>query len=937
MNMGEEEHTGAIVEDIAVVGGGICGLATALALHRKGIRSVVLERSGSLRATGGSISIKANGWIALDYLGLGTFLRDKSWPIKGFAIVDLDKGMLSNQHGRFDLVVAATGLHDTKSLRVFLFLMKSLCRERDDGNRSIRRGDLVEALAGELPSGTIRYGHHVRRVLPDCQNGGTILELSNGTSMKVKVLIGCDGTNSVVAKYLEMKPPTDGLTCVMRGLSCYPKGHGYADAFTLFRKGRLSIGRVPVDDKVVYWELMQKWTSEFSKISHNQELIKIASLAAMESFPDEMSDMINKFCPGSLNCTGFGYHAPWDILLGRFRREATTVAGDALHSSGPFLGQGGGIGLEDAIVMARCISEKISEENTSPSAMPLRKYKEALCRYSSKPKYLQSLPHWDTVPSDRRGLLHRGRLLFGRPIVWQVLLGLTVSSMRAYADYEYGDYDDYADEDEEQLEDAEEEEEDPRPTKEALEYLELRQKFKEALRKKMKKEGQSPSQDKRKPSYDNFGSFFGPSKPVIAPRVIQESKSLLENPHLASRVLQSHQNTKKISSTSNGSRSGFHEQASRVVNQMRTKAQILKDKRDYSFLFSDDAELPAPSKQPPPRNVSVPTFDARVAKPSLPSNHVTGSSSRQPAHNGDRRPFPSNSHLVSKLGLNKLPPTSRTNTTSPPSKRQLGGNNSIGPGRPRPPSNCSQSGTPSGSQSWTYNGLPPNTSNGSLPRTSNGLHVRTSNGLQSSTSNRLLSKNSASLHSKMSSGVQSKTPAGVPSKIPNKSGYSQATKLPPSTVPRAASGKASSSSVMKHQLDHRREVREPSRKMVPPKQPMAAPKPQIARPLNQAPSRVSSQEQRIKKRPGRQFSDDNDDSDRAISMIRKMFGYNPQRFAGREEDDSDMEANFDEIMKEEKRSARIARKEDEEQLRLIEEEERREHMRKMAKKQKTIH
>lgn len=38
----------------------------------------------------------------------------------------------------------------------------------------------------------------------------------------------------------------------------------------------------------------------------------------------------------------------------------------------------------------------------------------------------------------------------------------------------------------------------------------------------------------------SFGSFFGPSQPVISQRVIQESKSLLENQHLASRVSHHH-------------------------------------------------------------------------------------------------------------------------------------------------------------------------------------------------------------------------------------------------------------------------------------------------------------------------------------------------------------------------------------------------------------
>ncbi|XP_031255496.1 monooxygenase 1-like [Pistacia vera] len=61
--------------DIVIVGGGICGLATALALHRKGMKSVVLEKSEVLRASGGAIAIQPNGWRALDELGVASKLR----------------------------------------------------------------------------------------------------------------------------------------------------------------------------------------------------------------------------------------------------------------------------------------------------------------------------------------------------------------------------------------------------------------------------------------------------------------------------------------------------------------------------------------------------------------------------------------------------------------------------------------------------------------------------------------------------------------------------------------------------------------------------------------------------------------------------------------------------------------------------------------------
>lgn len=42
-----------------------------------------------------------------------------------------------------------------------------------------------------------------------------------------------------------------------------------------------------------------------------------------------------------------------------------------------------------------------------------------------------------------------------------------------------------------------------------------------------------------------------------------------------------------------------------MFKQKLVKAEKLKVTRDYSFLLSDDAELPAPSKEPPSRNTFV--------------------------------------------------------------------------------------------------------------------------------------------------------------------------------------------------------------------------------------------------------------------------------------------------------------------------------------------
>lgn len=49
-----------------------------LVVYRKGVKTLVLERGDTLRATGATIGIYTNGWKALDQLGVGNELREKA-------------------------------------------------------------------------------------------------------------------------------------------------------------------------------------------------------------------------------------------------------------------------------------------------------------------------------------------------------------------------------------------------------------------------------------------------------------------------------------------------------------------------------------------------------------------------------------------------------------------------------------------------------------------------------------------------------------------------------------------------------------------------------------------------------------------------------------------------------------------------------------------
>ncbi|KAL1565866.1 monooxygenase 2-like [Salvia divinorum] len=78
------------MDDIVIVGAGIAGLAISLGLHRLGVPSVVLESADRLRASGFALGIWANGWRALDSIGVGNKLREKHNRISGIVVTSVE-------------------------------------------------------------------------------------------------------------------------------------------------------------------------------------------------------------------------------------------------------------------------------------------------------------------------------------------------------------------------------------------------------------------------------------------------------------------------------------------------------------------------------------------------------------------------------------------------------------------------------------------------------------------------------------------------------------------------------------------------------------------------------------------------------------------------------------------------------------------------------
>lgn len=333
-----------ICEDIVIVGAGISGLATALALHRLGIRSLVLESSEKLRITGFALTLWANAWRALDALGIGDLIRETCLQMQGLLYVSSDESLIVSEQ---------SPSQPNKADVIF-----------DFEARCVKRKDLLETLERELPMGTIRYSSKV--VFIEESGKLKLVHLADGSVVKTKVLIGCDGGNSLVAKWLGLQNPVSSGRSVIRGFVNYPDGHGFQPKFHAYFGGGIRYGFIPCDEKNVYW-FCTFTPSIFHYDVEEQDPLKMKQfvLTNIQNAPERVSQIVERTETECIICSRLKLRLPWNILSGKFGKNNVCVVGDALHPMTPDIGQGGCSALEDSIVLARCIGDAFSKKKAS--------------------------------------------------------------------------------------------------------------------------------------------------------------------------------------------------------------------------------------------------------------------------------------------------------------------------------------------------------------------------------------------------------------------------------------------------------------------------------------------------------------------------------------------------------------------------------------------
>ncbi|CAH1453085.1 unnamed protein product [Lactuca virosa] len=312
-------------EEVVIVGAGIAGLSTAVSLHRLGVRSVVLEQAESLRTGGTSLTLFKNGWKVLDAMGVGDELRSQYLEILGIVI--------KTENGRV--------------LRAFTFKDEDQTQEV----RAVERRTLLETLAKQLPLDSISFSSKLANIQKH-ENDETLLQLVNGTRISSKVVIGCDGIRSSVAKWMGFSEPKYVGYCAFRGLGEYPDGQPYEPRVNYIYGRGIRAAYVPVSPTKVYWFVCFNSPTPGPKIT-DQSVLKKQTKELIKNWDSELLNIIDATPDDTVIRTPLVDRWLWPGLSPNASSGGAVVVGDAWHPMTPNLGQGACCALEDAIVLVQ--------------------------------------------------------------------------------------------------------------------------------------------------------------------------------------------------------------------------------------------------------------------------------------------------------------------------------------------------------------------------------------------------------------------------------------------------------------------------------------------------------------------------------------------------------------------------------------------------------
>jgi 2-polyprenyl-6-methoxyphenol hydroxylase-like FAD-dependent oxidoreductase len=298
-----------------VVGAGIGGLATAIALEQAGVEPIVIERAPELREAGFGLVVSANAVTALRSLGL----RD-GVAARGTRVL---RAEIRNPRG--DLLTRI----DYEGLGWETY--------------GILRADLQQAMLEAVPATRLRLG---TTCLGATEDGH--VALASAEAMVGDIVVGADGIRSTVRRSLFGEEPLR-----YGGHRAWRAGTRFDDERVRDRFVEVwgvggGFGFGPAGPGRVYWYCFEAVPER----APAPERPRDEFLRRYGGWFDPIPALIESTEPGAIERT-FTYDRPPRRSWGRGR---VTLLGDAAHPMKPNIGQGAAQALEDAVVLAYCVA-----------------------------------------------------------------------------------------------------------------------------------------------------------------------------------------------------------------------------------------------------------------------------------------------------------------------------------------------------------------------------------------------------------------------------------------------------------------------------------------------------------------------------------------------------------------------------------------------------
>lgn len=315
---------GAETPSIAIVGGGICGLTTALALERRGLAPTVYEAATAYGPVGAGILLQTNAMLVLDRLGVAERVREAGVP--------LDGGGLRAPGGEF---MTQFDLDDLER------------REFGYGFVAVHRAALLDILRSELDTG-IRTGKDCVDVV------GTdppTVHFDDGTTATPDLLVGADGIDSTVRDAVAPGVAPRPLDAVAyRALVDLEVPEPYRTrGFEVWDYGTYT-GGSPVDEDRFYW--FATAPEPLAGEDAPPEVTEAALRDHLGDAPEPLPAILDGLDPADLVVTDLR-----DLpALDSWSRDRIVLAGDAAHAMLPFAGQGAAQAIEDGLALGDALA-----------------------------------------------------------------------------------------------------------------------------------------------------------------------------------------------------------------------------------------------------------------------------------------------------------------------------------------------------------------------------------------------------------------------------------------------------------------------------------------------------------------------------------------------------------------------------------------------------